>query len=226
MLCKVFTHVKQDYTLPELTQVNPKDGHRYYTDSNGHKYASITSVLSNKTPDYIVEWRKAVGDAAADLKIKQCSDRGVKIHDMSEKYLKNDSNYSYGYDPEIVKKFNSFKKTLNNIDNIWHQETKLSSKVLRIAGTVDCIGEYSGKLSIIDFKTSTKPKMKEACHNYFLQCTAYALMFYEATGILIPNIVLAFHIEKEPVYPVFREEIYKYINPLNLKIEEFYRERR
>jgi len=32
------------------------------------------------------------------------------------------------------------------------------SKVLGIAGTVDCIAEYDGELAVIDFKTSKKPQ--------------------------------------------------------------------
>ena len=46
-------------------------------------------------------------------------------------------------------------------ENIHALEKSLYSKVLGIAGTVDCIAEYNGELAVIDFKTSAKPKPKE-----------------------------------------------------------------
>ena len=61
---------------------------------------------------------------------------------------------------------------------------------MRIAGTCDCIAEYNGQLSIIDFKTSRKPKREEWIDDYFMQTFAYALMFEEMTGVEIKQIVI------------------------------------
>ena len=55
----------------------------------------------------------------------------------------------------------------------------LYSSKYKLAGQVDCIGEYNGKLSVIDFKTANKERKEEWIDNYFLQCTAYALMYEE-----------------------------------------------
>ena len=59
-----------------------------------------------------------------------------------------------------------------------------------LAGRADCVGEYDGKLSIIDFKGSTRPKRKEDILNYFMQATAYSIAWQERTGIPIDNIVI------------------------------------
>ena len=59
-----------------------------------------------------------------------------------------------------------------------------------VAGRVDCIGEYKGKLSIIDFKTSTNPRREEYNENYYIQCSAYAEMYEEQTGTPIDQIVV------------------------------------
>ena len=61
---------------------------------------------------------------------------------------------------------------------------------LRLGGQADCIAEYKGKLSVIDFKTSKKRKTRSQCYNYFIQCSAYAIMFEERTGIPINNSVI------------------------------------
>ena len=66
-----------------------------------------------------------------------------------------------------------------------------------MAGRVDCIAEWDGKLSVIDFKTSRKTKRKECIDNYFMQCTSYAIMFEEMTGIPVPQIVVAITVEGE-----------------------------
>ena len=74
------------------------------------------------------------------------------------------------------------KETLDNVDNIHAQECGLYSDKYKVAGRVDCIAEYNGKLSIIDFKTSTKERSDEWNENYYIQASAYAEMFEERTG--------------------------------------------
>ena len=62
------------------------------------------------------------------------------------------------------------------------------SPSLLVAGTVDCIGEFDGELSVIDFKTSSKPKRNEWIENYWMQVSVYSLMFEELFGITIPSL--------------------------------------
>ena len=59
-----------------------------------------------------------------------------------------------------------------------------------LAGRVDCVAEYKGRLSVIDFKGSTRPKKKREIENYFLQATAYAIAWQERTGIPVDNFVI------------------------------------
>lgn len=62
---------------------------------------------------------------------------------------------------------------------------------LRAAGTVDCIAEWDGQMSIIDWKTSKKPKRRDWIKNYFMQAAAYAVMFEENTDIPVRQLVIA-----------------------------------
>ena len=84
----------------------------------------------------------------------------------------------------------SIKPELDRIDNIHGLESKLFSDHLEVAGTVDCVGEYDGKLSIIDFKTSSKLKTKEQIKNYFMQTAAYAVAFEETTKVPVSNLLI------------------------------------
>jgi genome maintenance exonuclease 1 len=96
-----------------------------------------------------------------------------------------------------LNRFISLAPYLENIDNIHVQERSLYSDHLRLAGTVDCIAEYSGRLSIIDFKTASKPKKKEWIHSYFMQCAAYAIMYEERTNRPITNLVIMISVEDD-----------------------------
>jgi genome maintenance exonuclease 1 len=82
--------------------------------------------------------------------------------------------------------FKSLRKILDEkVNNIWFQEVYLFSHKLKTAGQVDCIGEYKGELTIIDFKTARRVKFEEDILSYFIQVTFYAAAFFEMTGIPI-----------------------------------------
>jgi len=101
----------------------------------------------------------------------------------------------------------------NEIDNIRALESTLYSDHLRLAGQVDCVAEYRGRLSVIDFKTSKKKKEKWMCENMFIQCSAYAIMFEERTGIPVDQTVILMAQEDEgPV--VFVEKRDNYVSKL------------
>ena len=53
--------------------------------------------------------------------------------------------------------FRIIKPYLARIDNI-HCIEEFISKEIGVAGQVDCIAEYKGKLSVIDFKDQHKTK--------------------------------------------------------------------
>jgi genome maintenance exonuclease 1 len=78
------------------------------------------------------------------------------------------------------------------VDNIREIERKMFSKKMGLAGTADVIADWDGKLSVIDFKTTKRAKREEWIEGYFLQSTAYALMYEENTGTPINQIVIVF----------------------------------
>ena len=183
----MFNHIPVE--IDQLKRKNTDKGRRYETPS-GALYPSVTTILSHKSKPFIQEWRKRVGAKEADKISRVASVRGTKIHTLCEDALNNkeeDISKLSLLDQEMYKEF---RPLLNDIDNIRCLEATMYSDHLRLGGQADCIAEYKGQLSVIDFKTSKKRKTRSQCYNYFIQCSAYAIMFEERTGIPINNSVI------------------------------------
>ena len=106
------------------------------------------------------------------------------------------------------------------LGDVYSQEQALYSHKLRIAGRVDLIGMWNGKLSVIDFKTSARQKEESYIQNYFMQCTAYALMFSELTGMWIDDIVVLIA-TGEGEAQLFERQIHDYRKPLMEYIDKY-----
>jgi hypothetical protein len=91
---------------------------------------------------------------------------------------------------------------------------------LGLAGRTDCIAEYDGKLSIIDFKASTKEKRVQDIDNYFAQATAYALMYQERTGTIVDNFAILIACE-DGIKQVFQGTPIKYVKKLKSLIDKY-----
>ena len=188
-MMKKFKH--QKINLPEI-KATTTDGVRLYETPEGNKYPSITTVLSVRNKKGLFEWRKRVGEDVANYVARKAANRGTSVHHMCEDYLNND------FDEEKHKKkflpyvlFNQLRESvLQKVDNIYAQECGLYSDKYKVAGRVDCIAEYDGKLSIIDFKTSSKERSDDWNESYYIQASAYAEMFEERTEIAIDQVVI------------------------------------
>ena len=184
----MFNHVPVE--LPDITATTT-DGVRLYETPEGNHYPSITTVLSVRDKGGLLEWRKRVGEKTANYISGKAAARGTKVHHMCEDYLNNENIDHHKKDFLPFCLFGQLKeKVLRNIDNIHAQEAGLYSDKYKVAGRVDCIAEYNGVLSIIDFKTSTKERNDEWNDNYYIQCSAYAEMYGERTGTEIDQIII------------------------------------
>ena len=179
-----------DYGFESLPTENI-DGKRYYVTPTGEKYPSVTSVTGLLSRDGIKKWRKRVGEKTANKISTQAARHGTSAHQLFEDYIRGDNfeEKFKGAMPTTQQAFISLEKELNQIGVVHGLESPLYSHNLQLAGRVDCIAEWNGKLSVIDFKTSAKPKKEEWIQNYFIQETAYAKMFEELTGETIHAII-------------------------------------
>lgn len=181
-----------------LEQVNTDTG-RYYKTPTGDLYPSVTTVTGLMGEQGIKAWRKKVGEAEANRISTTAATRGTRIHNLCENYLANDDIDYSKYNFSDALNFKELKPYLDDyIDNIYLQEVRLYSDYLKMAGTVDCVAEWKGKLAIIDFKTARKLKNREYITNYFCQATAYAIMFEERYNIPVSRIVILISVDDEP----------------------------
>jgi len=197
-----FIHEKIDLGYDDLDTDTQPSGRTYITP-DGRKYPSITTVLSILHEEEIAAWRNRVGDEEANKVSNKATSRGTHVHAIIEKYLKNED--TSGFLPHVIQSLRNIKPILDSrIGTIFGLETPLYSTHLRIAGRVDCIAEFDGVPSIVDFKTSKRPKKKEQIPNYFAQMSAYAIMWEERTGMPITNTVIIMDVDdNEPL--VFKE---------------------
>lgn len=206
-----FIHEKIDIGYNDLVATTTPSG-RTYNDPDGNSYPSITTVLSILNEESIAAWRKRVGDEVANKISTQASGRGTLVHEIVEKYLKNESTNDYL--PHIRQSLENLRPIFDSsIGRIFGLETPLFSRHLGMAGRVDCVAEFDGVPSIIDFKTSKRPKTKDKIPNYFAQMAGYAVMFEERTGMPIVNTVIIMDVDgSQPI--VFKEHRDNYIELL------------
>jgi genome maintenance exonuclease 1 len=196
---KEFTWYKDEFDHFPREEIN---GIRHYVTPNG-TYPSVTTVLSKMLDKSGLDaWRKRVGEEQADNISRLAAARGTNVHNMCESYVRGeDVDLSM---PFNVTMFNQIKKVLDeHVDDIVGCELTLVSDELKIAGSCDLIALYDGKLSIIDYKTSSKNKMKQWIESYFLQTVLYSYMLWEMTGMMAKQCVIIIAVDEEPVPQVF-----------------------
>lgn len=181
----------------DTTQVN---GQRHYMTPSGKVYPSMTTILSAHGKEGLDKWRERVGQKEAAYITKTAADRGTGVHDLAEKHIRGlplDKS-----DPIIFNRFKNIQPIIDErISNVYAIETALYSDYLKLAGRTDVIGKFDGINSVIDFKTSRKPKKPEWIESYWMQTSGYAIMWSE----LVPQIelrpkqlVIIISVEHEP----------------------------
>lgn len=215
----MFNHV--ELNLPSLER-EMIDGVRYYKvgdKDEPQKFVSITSVISHFNKEKFASWRQRVGNEEADKITRKATSRGTDAHTLIEHHLRNLELPTV--QPISEHLFKIAKPALDRINNIYTLEGSLYSQYLGVAGTVDCIAEFDGELSIIDFKTSKQPKPRDWIDGYFVQCCAYACMLHELTGLSVKKFVIIMTCENGEVEVYEEYDKTKYIRLLTQYIKKF-----
>lgn len=215
------TFIHKTLDLPKLKR-HHINGIRIYEKVESKKkkaYISITSITSHYSKEKFKAWRKRIGEDEANRITNLATQRGTQTHSLVESFLKNKEVPKKGPLPNHL--FELLKPFLSRINNILAIEIPMYSDILGIAGTPDCIAEYLDILSIIDVKTSEKPKPREWVEGYFVQTVAYALMLYELTGIAVKQLVLIMACENGDVEVYIETDLKKYIKLLKQYIDKF-----
>ena len=211
--------IQLDQTKFPNTKGMNQNGFRFY-QIDGKNYPSITSILSIQKKEGLEQWRKNVGEEAAKWEMARAARRGKATHTLVEQYLKGE--------PQIIRDvlpvgmFRLLKPYLDQINNIHCLERIMYSHKLTLAGQVDCIAEYNGKLSVIDFKTANKERIDSWNESYYLQCTAYAIMYEELFGKQIDQIVIL-QAGEDGSCNAFVKQKKEYLSQLEKAIKDFYK---
>jgi hypothetical protein len=198
---------------------DPVNGRLYVTPDGS--YPSVTTFLSAVTDKaFLEEWKKKVGEEWAAEESERCANRGSGVHLALEYLLRNKP------DPTLAGDYRQMYVQLEtvlriNVDFIHGLEIPLWSKLLGLAGRIDCLANYKGQLSIIDFKTSTKFKRVEFITNYFLQATCYSLMVEEMYGLKATQLVIMIGLESDLKPQVFIRDRRDYLPLLADKLNQF-----
>jgi predicted DNA-binding protein len=221
MMMKRFVHETVDLGYSDLDAETTSSGRLYRTPSGG--LPSVTTVLSILSEEAIQRWRARVGEEEANKISHRASTRGTAVHSIIENYINNKEDFAEGFMPNILDNFKGVQKVLDErIGTVYGQECALYSEHLGLAGRVDCVAEFDGKLSIIDFKTSKKIKKKEWITNYFVQESCYAIMWEERTGQPITQLVTIIAVDNEEPQ-VFIEHRDNWTKTLHETINEYRR---
>ena len=220
----IFNHIELPQLQFDLVSETTEIGRKYVLP-DGRKYDSVTTILSHaKDKTFLNEWRARIGEEEANRIVRRSTSRGTKLHEACEKYLKNELSDMKikTLMPDVKDFFLQLKPLIDkNVGVVYGTEQALFSDRLKIAGRTDCIAEWSNKISIVDYKNSIKEKREDWIQDYFIQCTAYANLFEDLTGLPIEQIVVLIANE-EGTPQVFVREKSKY-QPQFEKLVEDYR---
>ena len=199
-----FVNISGDITAAEA------NGSRQYTTPDG-VFPSVTTVTGWAKRKFFAKWRRENPEES-----KRILSRGTRVHALIEDYLQNrfEASLQEAAGTEELDMFHTMQPYLDCIDNIRAVEVPLWSKKVGLAGRTDCIAEYNGNLSVIDFKTSKNPKSEDAIGDYFTQGAAYALMWQDLTGQRVDNITIIMGVASTGECQVFEAHTRDWVEPL------------
>lgn len=194
-----------------------KERHTYTNPETGENYTSVSALLSKyKEPfkrDFLAQMvakkQKVKPEEILkqwDKKNKDACEKGSRIHDIIESYIKNAEVKDQKIIDEFVKVFDI--KQYRRINS----EMMLFNDDHKIAGTSDCIAEVDELyFDVLDFKTNTKFNFQnkygehlkaplnhlQHCqyNDYALQLSIYGYLHSKATGKKVRKIEILYYDE-------------------------------
>ena len=190
----LYNHIPINFKQAKLIE---KDSAHFYETPNGEVYPSITTILqetmSDAKKESLQNWKEQ--EIAAEYITQEAATIGTETHKLIENHI-NEVRQTDDVRLLSVAHFNNLIPFLQKINDVHGTELRLYSNTMKLAGTSDCIANYDGELSIIDYKTKRSNQKEEWMTDHFIQGTAYAQMFKELTGIEAKQVVILVSSEK------------------------------
>jgi genome maintenance exonuclease 1 len=204
----------------DIESIDTPQGRRYKTP--GGLLPSVTTVTGWKKRAFFAKWRRENPEES-----KRVLSRGTKLHSLIETYIRNDlteaalslSQQTQSATSE-VDLFTAMQADIDRIGKVFAIEVPLWSNTVGLAGRTDCIGEFDGIPSVIDFKSSNYPKSEDSIQDYFMQATAYSLMWQDRTGHRLRNIAILIGVE-DGGCQVFTADPMEYVEQLVETIRQY-----
>jgi genome maintenance exonuclease 1 len=214
------------YTYPKLEQITLESGKRYYISPENNKLHSVTTILSATSDKaFLEQWRKRVGEKAADKETKDACAIGNLLHKYLENWIqgiptKTGTNYIHKLVNSLANQI--INKGLSKVSEYWCMEKTLFYEGL-YAGTVDLIAVYNGVPTIIDYKNSKKIKKEEWIESYYCQLCAYSLAHNKMfnTDIKSGVVLMASRDGDFNAFELNDEKFQKYTNIWLNRLEDF-----
>lgn len=180
---------------PQIERLDTDNG-RFYRTPSGLIVPSVTTVLSTYENKKLEDLERKIGsERMAELRSRGAK-RGDGFHKAVESLLEGKEELP----KNLISKelYLKAKSTIEkNVSDPLLIEQQLWSEDLQVAGTLDLIAEWNGKLSLIDWKTASYKKAKDEIETYYMQTFMYTYMIHERIGIKLDQIVIFIAVEDE-----------------------------
>ena len=214
-----YNHIPINFKQAELIE---KENAHFYQTPTGEIYPSITTILhetiSNEKKESLQNWKDQ--EIAANYITQEAATIGTETHKLIENHI-NEVRQTDEVRLLSVAHFNNLIPFLQKINDVHGTELRLYSNVMKLAGTSDCIANYDGELSIIDYKTKRSNQKEEWMTDHFIQGTAYSQMFEELTGIEVKKVVILVSSEKNSRME-FVKDTENYKDLLTKRLNQYY----
>ena len=217
------------YVYPKTTRAKLAGLRHYTVEGEERPLPSVTTILgktqSKEKQKSLERWRDRVGIKEAERVTNEAAVRGTAMHKYLEDLILGQRSMDLtpvGQNAQSMAEV-IVDQGLNDCSEIYGVEAVLYYPGL-YAGSVDLVGNYKDKLSIIDFKQTNKPKQKEWIGDYFLQMAAYGMAHDAVYGTSIEQGVIMM-CSKDGFYQQFMiegEEFRSAKHNFLRRLDEFY----
>ena len=154
------------------------EGLRFYR-VNQVPLPSVTTILNEtrepRAVKALADWKARTSESEQ----RSACDRGTAVHKMVERYFNHEPQDPIALD-QYGEFWESLKPVLPKIRPLYVEEFLWSD--FGYAGRCDCWGMVDDKFTMIDFKTTNKPKKREWCVDHLCQLIAYSAALKERKG--------------------------------------------
>jgi genome maintenance exonuclease 1 len=205
----------------QMRVIQLPSGGKFYETSYG-LFPSVTTVLQATMPEdkrhRLANWRKTKGKEAEAIR-QAAVDRGKAIHKLVEAQC---NGHHLICPPEFEEFWTETRKFLGTLGKVVATEKIVYHPSLRYAGTLDLLAEWHGILTLIDIKTSYRPKRTQYLEEAKIQIAAYCYPCEELLRISIPQgMVIVVSPSNMQLFTMSKEDLERYWELWLKRVEQY-----